>query len=98
MTDAGGTPQDIDEEEDKEGSRESPEENTSRFFFQKERSHQGTGNDQCQDDTPGGPASCFPGDDRLDIGEVEAFVILGEAVVIYTENMVVPQVERASGQ
>jgi hypothetical protein len=46
MTDAGRTPQDIDEEEDKEGSRESPEENTSRFFFQEERSHHGTGDHQ----------------------------------------------------
>jgi hypothetical protein len=98
MADAGGTSQDIDEEEDKEGSRENPEENTSGFILQEERSHQGTGEDQRQDGTPGDTASGFPGDDRLDIGKVEAFVIFGEAIAIDSKDMVIPHVERASGE
>jgi hypothetical protein len=98
MTDTGGTSQDIDKDEDKEGCRENPEENTSTFVFQEERSYQGAGCDQRQDETPGGPASCSSGDDCLDIGEVEAFIILGEAIAIYGKDMVIPQVERASGK
>jgi hypothetical protein len=98
MTDAGGTSQNIDEEEDNEGSRENPEENTSRFSFQEERPHQGTGEDQRQDHTPGDPTSCFPGDDCLDIGKIEALVILGETIAIDSKDMVITHVERASGE
>jgi len=98
MTDAGWASKGIDQQEDKKGSRKNPEENANSFFFKEECSHQGTGDHQCQDETPGGPAVCSPGDDGLDIGEVKAFVILREAIVIYTEDMVIGLVERASGE
>ncbi len=93
-----GPLKDIDQQEDKKRSGENPEENTEGFYFEKERSHEGTGDHQRQDDTPGGPTSCSPGDDGLDIGEVEAFVILGEAIAIHRKDMVISQVERTSGE
>jgi hypothetical protein len=98
MADAGRTPKDIDQQKKKKRSGENPKENTQGFCFYKESSHEKTGNHQPEDDTPSGPASRSPGNDGLDIGKVEAFVVFGETIAIHGENMVIAQVERASGE
>ena len=85
-------------QEGKKRSGENPEENTEGFIFEKERPCKEQAIINARTMLQIGPASCLPGDDRLDIGEVEAFVIFGEAIVIYGKDMVITQVERASGE
>jgi hypothetical protein len=98
MTDAGRASKGIDQQEDKKGSGKNPEENANSFFSKEEGSHQGTGDHQRKDNTPGAIAFCSPGDDPLDVGEVEVFVVLGEPIAIHGKNMIIAQVERASGE
>jgi hypothetical protein len=93
MTDAGGASKDIDQQEGEKCSGENPRKNADGLYFQKECSRRGRGDHQCQNDTPGGPPSCSPGNDRLNVGEVKTFVILGETIAIHTQDMVIPQVE-----
>src|SRR5512136_830358 len=98
MTDAGRTSKGIAQQEGKKGSGENPKENTEGFYFHEQCSYEGASYHQGQHNTPCGPTSCSSGEDGLDIGEVKALVVLGKAIVFYGKNMVIAQVERASGQ